>query len=190
MGQTTGCMWDNSSTCHQESSFFPSLCRSSMVSVHPQAGLSPGGRMATEVPGLIVAHPSGQKERSIPCRNSWKDWESVFPRSPSPANQPCISLAWTESCAHSLARHIGQVNAFCWLAGMGDFPDWPIPTLGSVAFLKAPGWGKQSSGYCWGRREVDMGRVTVDIHCTVSSIETLLIWTNCWDNSERKFTLN
>lgn len=35
-----------------------------------------------------------------------------------------------------------------------------------------------------------MGRVTVDIHCTVSYIETLLIRTNCWGNSERKLTLN
>ena len=51
MGWTIGFMCD-SSTCHQQASFFLSLSCFSMVSVHPRACFSPGGKMATEVPEL------------------------------------------------------------------------------------------------------------------------------------------
>lgn len=188
MGWTIGYMCGSSSTCHQQSSFFPSLSCFSMVSVHPRPCFSPGGKMATEVSELIVAYLSSQKERSILSSNSLKDWETIFSRSPSPESQPWhfIGLNWVICSFLSQSQWLGEHPPVDW-QGWELFPNWLIPTLGDVsAFLRAPGWGKaQVWILLWeeGDRHAGSDKWYV-LYCIIYRLAT-----NCWGNSERKPTL-
>ena len=169
MGWTIGYRCDSSSTCHQQSSFFPCLSCFSMVSVHPRACFSPGGKMATEVSELIVAYPSSQKERSILSSNSLKDWESIFSRSPSPESQPWhfIGLNWVICSFLSQSQWLGEHPLLIDRDGsyflIGLSLHWVICQLSSEHL----GWGKHRSGYCCGRREMDMEGMTNDIYYIV-----------------------
>ena len=117
-----------------------------MMSAHSQ-----GGRMAAEVPGLIVASlwPEGKKLPS--ASSSLKVWESIFPRIPSLQANPGISLAGIKPHAHSSANPSSQVKAVCWLAGMGGFFWLVYPSPGKVhkLFLKHQDWEERRGGQNW-----------------------------------------